>query len=114
MKKLILLLMFSTTAMAQDINFNWDKPTERTNGATLFPSEIGSYTIYENYNGEVYEVLSVGGTYEEATYYFDGYGSPCYSISTTDSWGQEGSKSPEICINVFPAPPAAPALNVSF
>lgn len=104
MKKALLFLLVGS-AQAADLQFTWDIPTQRTDGSTLFTNEIYGYTLYEN----GYEIKSiVGGSTIETTYLYDGYGQPCYTISTTDIWQQEGPQSPEVCINVFPAPPGSP------
>lgn len=107
---LFLLLACSVVAQARMINFTWDIPNEREDGTTLFTNEISGYTIYEN---GIKVMFVEGGATAEALYDYDAYGQPCFTISTTDAWQQEGSQSAEVCINVFPAPPEAPALHVS-
>ena len=102
----LFILGFMHKAHASDgIQFEWDIPTERVDGSTLLVNEISGYTLYE----DGYEIAFIpNGTTTSYTYQYDGYGRPCFSISTTDSWGQEGGKSEEECVNVFPAPPKAP------
>ncbi len=101
----ILAASISVRASSSEINFTWDVPIEREDGTTLFQNEISGYTLYEN--GEKVAWIAGGGT-TDFIYDYGGYGQPCFTISTTDFWGQEGSQSPEVCVNVFPAPPAAP------
>lgn len=104
MKKFLLLLL-PFSLQAAEVNFTWDIPTERTDGSTLFSNEIYGYNLYED--GEKVQWIG-GGTTTTATHLYDAYGQPCFTISTTDNWGQEGPQSPEVCLNVFPAPPGAP------
>ena len=108
MKKLLLATVLVTATggvSAATLNFTWDVPTEREDGSTLFSNEINGYTLYE----DGVEVKWIGGgTTTDTSYEYDAYGQPCFSISTTDNWGQEGRQSPEVCINVFPAPPSSP------
>lgn len=115
MKRLLLLIALSVSgsfvsASSSNIEFVWEVPTEREDGTTLFENEISGYTLYEN--GEKVAWISGGGT-TSLTYDYGGYGQPCFTISTTDNWQQEGAQSAEVCVNVFPAPPEAPALHVS-
>ena len=98
-------LLLTSAAVAKPVSFTWDVPTEREDGSTLFTNEINGYTIYED--GEKLIYVS-GGATTSATVDYDAYGQPCYSISTTDNWQQEGRQSAEVCVNVFPAPPSAP------
>lgn len=110
MYKLLLtfvLMLASMSAQAATVNFLWEPPEERVDGSTILPSEIAGYTIYEN--GVAIMWVS-GGASSSATYEYDSYGQPCFSISTTDVYQQEGGQSPEVCINVFPAPPMAPTV----
>lgn len=96
---------------ASVITFGWDIPTSRTDGSSLLLSEIGGYRIYEQ--GEL--VLEIdGGEQTSAMYDFGGYGYSCWSISTVDSWGQEGPQSAESCDTVKPTAPSAPTLTISF
>lgn len=110
MLRAIALTLMSGSALAQGIQFTWDVPTEREDGSTLFTNEIAGYTLYEN---NVAVKWIAGGASYEALYDYDGYGQPCFSISTTDVYQQEGAQSAEVCVNVFPAPPTSPVLNVS-
>jgi hypothetical protein len=106
MRALILLFgLVSGLAHADTINFTWEVPTERADGSTLFSNEIAGYTLYED---GVQVQWIAGGTTTSTFHDYAAYGQPCYTISTTDNWGQEGAQSPEVCLNVFPAPPGAP------
>jgi hypothetical protein len=109
---LVLAFMLPLTASASSvINFVWDIPTEREDGSPLPAIEISGYNLYEQ--GEKVAWIE-GGDTTSVTYDYGGYGQPCFTISTTDFWNQEGSQSPETCVNVFPAPPSAPVyLNTS-
>lgn len=108
---LLVLLALAAAADAAPVSFTWDVPTEREDGSTLFTNEISGYTIYED--GEMLVFVS-GGATTSATVDYDAYGQPCYTISTTDNWQQEGRQSAEVCVNVFPAPPSSPiVLNPS-
>lgn len=96
---------------ASIVTFEWDQPYQRVDGSTLFPSEIGGYRIYER--GEL--ILSIDeGDILSAVYDYGGYGEGCWSISTVDTWGQEGPQSEEMCGTVKPPAPGAPSLTISF
>ena len=102
---LIALMFLTSVAHAGSVSFQWEVPSEREDGTTLLYTEISGYTLYE----DGYQVAWIsGGLTTEFTYEYDGYGQPCFSISTTDSWQQEGNRSEEVCVNVYPAPPSAP------
>lgn len=98
------------SASASVITFVWETPTKRADGSTLLSNEIAGYTLYED--GVQIQWIA-GGTTTSTSHDYGGYGQPCFSISTTDTWQQEGAQSTEVCVNVFPAPPGSPALRVS-
>lgn len=101
----LLLVCASAKAASSTIQFQWEVPTERQDGTSLLVNEISGYTLYENGN----KVAWIGGgSTTDFSYDYGGYGQPCFTISTTDTWGQEGQQSPEVCVNVFPAPPGSP------
>lgn len=104
---IVILLTFNVTLASASsvINFVWDIPTEREDGSPLPTIEISGYNLYEQ--GEKVAWIE-GGDTTSISYDYGGYGQPCFTISTTDFWNQEGSQSPETCVNVFPAPPSAP------
>lgn len=93
------------------VQFEWDIPTERVNGNSLLPSEISGYRIYED--GDLVVTIN-DGTQTSVLYDYGGYGEACWTISTVDSWGQEGPQSAESCDTVKPSPPSAPSLTISF
>ena len=93
------------------IQFTWDIPTEREDGSSLLPVEIGGYHLYE----EGLLVLEIeGGETTSAFYDYGTYGNACFTISTVDSWGQEGAQSAPVCLQILPAPPSAPPLQANF
>ena len=110
MKRILLVLLatLSSVACSQEIDFVWDMPTERVDGSSLLPNEIDGYTLYEDNEAIAY----IEGTQLWYTHEYDGYGQPCYQISTTDTWQREGPQSAPVCVDVFPGLPMPPLLKL--
>jgi len=99
---------FAGRALAKDISFSWDKPTEREDGTALSPEEIQSYRLYKFVDGEAVPLINVSGSDTSYVLNVDTAGSHCYAISTIDSDSREGRLSDQVCVGVVfdPKPPS--------
>lgn len=92
--------------------FSWEIPNTREDGSSLPVDEIAGYTLYQDDEVLVYVV---GGVSTSTTVEGIEYGNRCFTISTTDIYNQEGQRSEQECVDVFPAPPSASVfLSISF
>ncbi len=105
MKYLIasLLILMSVAVNATTVVYNATPPTTRVDGTPLLATEIAKYKVYEYLNG------TLVNTYESNTFPITGKeiadGKITAQISTVDTLGQEGPKSP--IVNVY-YPPVSP------
>jgi len=104
-----LVLSTSTAALALEKPLYWDIPNQREDGSELPIEQIENYTLYQDGN----PIQFLEPTQTSTVVSVEEAGNYCFTISTTDTDEVEGFKSPELCLDFFPAPPAAPALRSS-
>ncbi len=102
MKKLIILLLFTSSVFADRLD--WIPPTERENGVALSPSEIGGYNIYNRQGTKINQGLVQGATYTVDRIDSD----QILDVRTVDTDGRESLPSVLVTIPKLLTPPKPP------
>lgn len=80
MIRFLLLLLFSVSAFATDIQLSWEAPTQYEDGSTL--NQIDRYNLYYTIDNVVQDVIQVPATSTEYTLVDVAQGTHVFQIST--------------------------------
>lgn len=101
----LLLLVFSSNTIADDLQWSWTAPVARTDGTSFdMATEGAGYRVWFN---DVLESIMLSAGSNALTKVFPA-GQVCAKFATVDIDGREGPQSAPVCKDVF-APPGAPS-----
>jgi len=104
MKLLIPLLLLSSLSFAEDIPITFDAPVARTDGSELLPSDIQHYTLYESCDGAE-KTYNIDANAEDYTISDHPPGQCSFTLTVTDTDGQESAHSEAVTYTILKAKP---------
>ena len=96
-KRILFLMLLTSIANATDILLTWDLPTEREDASKI--EQIDRFNLYSTINNVLQDVIEVPGDATSFALPEIQTGSYTFQISTVE-FGQEGTKSDPISVNV--------------
>ena len=91
------LLLFTSAALATDIQLTWDKPLEREDGTAI--ETIDRFNLYTTIDNVLQDVIEVSGDATGFQVLDVKAGNYTFQISTIE-YGQEGALSDPVSLNI--------------
>jgi len=104
------LFFVAMNVKAADVLLTYDTPTQREDGTALPFEEISGYKLYSSHNGVDSSIVNIPPGQNSYQFLDQPTGDYVYQISTVDSDGLEGNKSPTVLVEIN-AGPSAPAFT---